>query len=87
MVVCADDVRRGKPYPDMLYKILESLDKTNEEAVFVGDGPRDEDAAEAAYIDYLMVDWGFTEHSRDKSVISTVAELKERLAILIREDH
>ena len=82
-VACADDVRQPKPYPDMLYKILLDLDKTNEEAIFVGDGPRDEDAAEAAAMDYLMVDWGFTEHGRDKSVISSVAELKERLAALV----
>lgn len=82
-VACADDVRTGKPAPDMLYKILLELDKTNEEAVFVGDGPRDEDAAEAAAMDYLMVDWGFTEHSQDKSVISSVAALRERLAALL----
>ena len=82
-VVCADDVRRSKPAPDMLYRILLALEKSNEEAIFVGDGPRDEDAAEAAAMDYLMVDWGFTEHSRDKSVISSVAELRERLETLI----
>jgi phosphoglycolate phosphatase len=67
----------------MLFKILEETDRSNEEAIFVGDGPRDEDAAEAAYIDYLMVDWGFTEHGRDKSVIGSVAELRERLTVLI----
>jgi phosphoglycolate phosphatase len=83
VVACADDVRRGKPYPDMLFKILEETDRSNEEAIFVGDGPRDEDAAEAAYIDYLMVDWGFTEHGRDKSVIGSVAELKDRLESLL----
>jgi len=82
-VACADDVRTGKPAPDMLYKILLELDSTNEEAVFVGDGPRDEDAAEAAAMDYLMVDWGFTEHGRDKSVIGSVLELKEKLASLL----
>jgi len=82
-VVCADDVPKGKPEPDMLYRILLELDRSNEEAIFVGDGPRDEDAAEAAAIDYLMVDWGFTEHGRDKSVIGTVTELQERLATLL----
>ncbi len=82
-VACNDDVRTGKPAPDMLYKILLDLDKSNEEAIFVGDGPRDEDAAEAAAMDYLMVNWGFTEHGRDKSVISSVPELQERLAAII----
>ena len=83
VVACNDDVRTGKPAPDMLYKILLDIDKTNEEAIFVGDGPRDEDAAEAAAMDYLMVNWGFTEHGRDKSVIGSVAELKEQLAKIL----
>ncbi len=83
VVACNDDVHTGKPAPDMLYKILLELDKTNEEAIFVGDGPRDEDAAEAAAMDYLMVNWGFTEHGRDKSVIGSVAELKEQFVKIL----
>jgi len=83
MIVCADDVRRGKPYPDMLYKILLELDTDNDRAIFVGDGPRDEDASEAAYIDYLMVDWGFTEHSKDSKVICTTDELSSTLDKLL----
>lgn len=82
-IVCADDVNRGKPYPDMLYKILVDLDVSNDDAIFIGDGPRDEDASEAAYIDYLMVDWGFTEHSRDLKVISSVDDLTDRLMKMI----
>jgi len=78
-VVCADDVKHAKPYPDMLHKILLDLDATNEQSIFVGDGPRDEDAAEAAYMDYLMVDWGFTEHSTDMKVINSVSELGDIL--------
>jgi len=85
MVVCADDVRRGKPYPDMLYKILLELDADNTKAIFVGDGPRDQDASEAAYIDYLMVDWGFTEHSQDSKVICSTQELMSALdSVLIK---
>jgi len=79
VIVCADDVRKAKPYPDMLYHTLTELDITNTESIFVGDGPRDEDAAEAAYMDYIMVDWGFTEHAIDMKVISDTSELKKTL--------
>ena len=62
-VICADDVPQAKPSPLMLYEILEEVKCSKNEAVFIGDGPRDQEAGERANMDYLMVDWGFTEHS------------------------
>jgi phosphoglycolate phosphatase len=70
---CYDDVPEGKPAPDMLYKVLDELEGSVEESIFIGDGPRDEMAAKRAGIDYIMVDWGFTEHS---DAVCTVDELK-----------
>ena len=75
-VMCADDVPQAKPSPKMLYEILEQLEATPSEAIFIGDGPRDKEAGESANIDYLMVDWGFTQHS---NAILTVDELAEKL--------
>lgn len=77
-IACYDDVYKGKPYPDMLLKLLEELHVAKERAVFIGDGPRDEQAAKRAGIDYLMVDWGFTDHEHD-NVIHTVEELRKAL--------
>lgn len=77
-IACYDDVLQGKPHPDMLYKLLDELDINEKEAIFIGDGSRDEMAAKAANIDYIMVDWGFTEHG-DKDVVNSVQELKEIL--------
>ncbi len=62
-IACYDDVEKAKPHPDMLYKILDELDHSKEKALFIGDGPRDEMASKKAEIDYIMVDWGFTDHS------------------------
>lgn len=73
-IACYDDVPQGKPYPDMLYRILDALKMKTHQATFIGDGPRDKMASERAGIDYIMVDWGFTEH---KSAVSTVDELKQ----------
>jgi len=75
-IACYDDVEKGKPYPDMLYKILDELKHSNDKSVFVGDGSRDEMASKNANIPYLMVDWGFTEHN---NAVRSVDELKEKL--------
>jgi phosphoglycolate phosphatase len=61
-IACYDDVPNGKPHPDMLHKLLDELSHSNHEALFIGDGPRDEIASQRAEIDYIMVDWGFTDH-------------------------
>ena len=77
-IACYDDVNKGKPYPDMLFKLLEELHVEKERALFIGDGPRDEQAANRAGIDYLMVDWGFTDHGHDR-VVHSVEELRRVL--------
>ena len=61
-IACYDDVAQGKPHPDMLHKLLDELNHTTDESLFIGDGPRDEMAAKHAQMDYIMVDWGFTDH-------------------------
>jgi phosphoglycolate phosphatase len=75
-VACYDDVPEGKPAADMLYKILDEVECCAKDAVFIGDGPRDEMAAKNASMDYLMVDWGFSEH---KDAIREVKMLEEIL--------
>jgi len=75
-IACYDDVEKGKPYPDMLHKILDELDHSNDKSLFIGDGPRDELASKNANIPYIMVDWGFTEHT---NAVRSVDELKEIL--------
>ncbi len=78
-VACYDDFYEGKPSPKMLSAILETLNVSPEEAVFVGDGVRDEIAAKRAKIDYIMVDWGFSDH---KEAIGDVEALKRKLLAL-----
>lgn len=75
-VACFDDVKEGKPSPDMLYKVLKELNIDIENSIFIGDGPRDKMAADHAGMDYLMVDWGFTEH---KDAILEVKDLQQHI--------
>ncbi|MCF6244437.1 MAG: HAD family hydrolase [Sulfurovum sp.] len=73
-IACYDDVENGKPHPDMLLKLLEELKHSNQNSLFIGDGPRDEEASKRAEIPYIMVDWGFTEHT---DAVKSVERLKE----------
>jgi len=78
-ILCYDDVKRGKPYPDMLLEILKRVGLVANEAIFVGDGERDEMASERAGIEYIMVDWGFSDHKDAiKSVDDLLREIEER---------
>ncbi len=77
-VACSDEVKRGKPYPDMLYKILDELKIETKDALFIGDGERDLEASKNANIDYIMVHWGFSTHNKEDAV-STIRELKKKI--------
>ena len=79
-ISCADDVLNAKPYPDMLYKIVDELGLDVKSSLFVGDGPRDQEAAKNASMDYLMVDWGFSDNI---DAITTVEELKTTILSMI----
>ena len=78
VVVCGDEVRYSKPYPDMLLKILYKLKLEPKDALFIGDGERDQEASKNANIDYIMVHWGFSDHKQDDAVAS-IKQLKEKI--------
>ncbi len=78
VVVCGDEVRYSKPYPDMLLKILYKLKLEPKDALFIGDGERDQEASKNANIDYIMVHWGFSDHKQDDAVAS-INQLKEKI--------
>jgi len=80
-VVCFDDVKEGKPSPQMLQRITELFSLETEHALFVGDGERDQMAAMRAGMDYVMVSWGFSKYD---SAVDSVEKLKE---ILLRINH
>ena len=77
-IVCGDEVQWAKPYPDMLYKILDELSLEPKDALFVGDGERDQEASKNAGIDYIMVHWGFSNH-KEEDAVSSIDELREKI--------
>lgn len=54
-IACFDDVKEGKPSPDMLLLLLKRSNETKTSAVFVGDSDRDKLAAVSAGIEYISV--------------------------------
>jgi len=75
-IACYDDVGRGKPAPDMLEKNLEDLKLEAKHAIFIGDSERDLMAANSLEMDYIMINWGFSDY---EDAIHTVEKLKEKI--------
>jgi len=75
-VVCGDEVVEAKPSPEMLIKILKSLKKSPDEAIFIGDGERDLLASKRAKIEFILINWGFNSY---KDAVGSIEELRERL--------
>jgi phosphoglycolate phosphatase len=75
-LACYDDVGRGKPAPDMLEKNLKDLKVKAEETVFIGDSERDMLASKSANIDYIMINWGFSDY---EDAIREVADLEKAI--------
>ncbi|MBN2095418.1 MAG: HAD-IA family hydrolase [Candidatus Aenigmarchaeota archaeon] len=48
--VCSQDVKNGKPSPDMLNKVLSQLGICPDEAIYIADSPMDFEAARKAHI-------------------------------------
>ena len=58
---------RRKPAPDTVFEALQELDRTKEEAVYVGDSDVDIETAQNAGMPCISVLWGF----RDKAFLET----------------
>ena len=52
-ILCASDVERAKPYPDMLEMAVRRLELSAKDAVYVGDSEVDEKAAKAAGMPFI----------------------------------
>ncbi len=74
VLVCGDDGLKPKPYPDTLLHALKSLGIKCHEALYLGDGYRDIQAAKNANITSILVTYGYLKeedkyHDWDASYI------------------
>ena len=75
-LACYDDVGRGKPAPDMLEKNLKDLKIEAKDAIFIGDSERDMLASKSANIEYIMINWGFSDY---EDAIHSIDELEKAI--------
>jgi HAD superfamily hydrolase (TIGR01549 family) len=57
-MVCADDTKRHKPYPDPILKFLEMSEASCSKVLYIGDTEYDMRCARAAMIDFGLAKWG-----------------------------
>lgn len=56
LIVGAEDVVRHKPDPECVFKCLDFHDVSAEDAVFIGDSPKDMYAADGANVEGILID-------------------------------
>lgn len=87
VLVTVDDTDKHKPNPEPVLCALEKLDKTPEEAVFIGDSPFDIVAGNRAGVTTIAVTWGMAtadalEEHHPSFIVATREELLERILSL-----
>jgi len=77
-IIGANEVVTPKPHPEMLLNTVKTLNIDIKDSILVGDSNKDRNAAVACNMDYLLVNWGFTQHNH-ANAISDTSELFEKL--------
>ena len=80
-IVGSNQVKVAKPHPEMLLNTLESLNIKVEHSILIGDSNKDKNAAVSCGMDYLLVNWGFTQHEEDGVINNTDALNKKLLSL------
>ncbi len=81
-VIGSDTVSTPKPHPQMLLNTTETLKTEIKHSILVGDSNKDKNAAVACDMDYLLVNWGFTQHESE-DVFNSTEKLKRKLLSFI----
>ena len=58
-IVTSDDVVKGKPYPEGIFKILKKNKVSKKNCIYIGDSIYDYLAAKKAGVNYLHAKWGY----------------------------
>ena len=77
VIVGADMVKKPKPNPEMILKVMQNLNAHKSSTILIGDSHKDRISAQSAEIKFLLVNWGFSEHS--ENVINSASEILENL--------
>ena len=68
-IVTSDDVKKGKPNPEGVIKILSKFRINHENCLYIGDSTYDLDTANSAKVKYIHASWGYEDLTKYKKVI------------------
>lgn len=95
VVIAAEDTVERKPHPEPLLRAADRAGWPHDDVAYIGDGPHDAEAAEAAGMAFIGAGWGYYGRTELRSfssapVATTVTELRsmlnERLGLVVRAD-
>ncbi len=69
-VVTSDDIKKGKPNPDGLKKIIKFFNFKKNDAVFVGDSIYDFKCAANAKVSYIHASWGYHKLKKSQKTLN-----------------
>lgn len=78
IIQCPEKKIRGKPYPDLILKIIKNLQIFKKDVVYIGDTKFDLMTCRSAKIDFILAKYGFKIGIKNyKSSISKLQDLKK----------
>ena len=72
-IVTSDDIRKGKPHPEGVIKILRKNKSKKKDCIYVGDSIYDYKAAKNSKIKYLHAKWGYEKNLKKKFNIDEIS--------------
>lgn len=72
-----DNVKNSKPHPEMINKILNKHSIHKQNTQVIGDSRKDALAAKGAGVDFVLVNWGFSNHKNEG--IENIQELEKKI--------
>ena len=77
IVLSSEELKKGKPDPEGINKILKISECSKKNVVYIGDSLYDYIAAKKAKIKYLHATWGYDELLTKNKVITKINRLSE----------
>jgi phosphoglycolate phosphatase len=76
-IVCPEDIKRGKPFPDGITKILKKTHVNKKSVLYIGDSYYDWLAAKNAKINYRHAEWGYDKSLLKNNKIKKLKKLSD----------
>ena len=76
-IVSGDEVIRGKPHPEGIYKILRKTKTNRKNVIYIGDSIYDYKASKKAKVKYLHAKWGYDQILNKKKNITKISKISD----------